>query len=173
MALRLATFDPSRRVGVEPGCFWARRTCMKTSGILAGVTAALAALAATDCTHGTPPVSQPPAPGHVVRASCLAPRGSVTFRLTDTTPTSRARVEVGGYITVTVPAWHWGTATSINVAKPLLRQLCTVVLPDHGRRTVFKALRPGSSYVGATVEPGSNLAMPAWGGIVLISPASR
>jgi hypothetical protein len=143
--------------------------------ILAGMTAVLAALAATACTHAAPArVSQPPLAGHLVLASCQAPRGSATLTLTDTTPTPRVRVDAGRYIAVTVPAWHWGTATNVQVAtRYLLRQVCTVVTRDHGRQTVFKASRPGSSYLGATVKPASNLAMPAWGGIVVVRPAGR
>jgi hypothetical protein len=146
---------------------------MKTMRILASVTAVLSALVATACAHATPArVSQPPGTGHLMLASCQAPRGSATLTLTDTAPTPRVTVEVGRYIAVTVPAWHWGTATNVQVAtRSLLRPVCTVVLRDHGRRTVFEVLRPGRSHLGATVEPASNLMMPAWGGIVVVRPA--
>lgn len=142
---------------------------MKTMRILTSVTAVLAALAATACAHAASPrVSQPPATGRLLLAPCHAPRGSATLTLTDATPTPRVTVEVGRYIAVTVPAWHWGTATNVQVAtRGLLRQVCTVLTRDHGRRTVFEALRPGSSHLGATVEPASNLMMPAWGGVVI------
>jgi hypothetical protein len=42
------------------------------------------------------------------------------------------------------------------------------VLRDHGRRTIFMARRAGRTFLGATVEPASNLAMPAWGGTVIV-----
>ena len=148
---------------------------MKTTRTRASVTTVLAALAAAACTHAAPAgVSQPAAPGHVVLASCQAPRGSAALTLTDSTPTPRSTVQAGRYVAVTVPAWHWGTATKVQAATSgLLRQVCTVVTRGHGRRTVFEALRPGTSYIGATVEPASDLAMPAWGGIVAVSSARR
>jgi hypothetical protein len=146
---------------------------MKNMTVVAGVIAVLSALAATACAHASPArVSQPPTTGRLVLASCEAPRGSATLTLTDTTPEPRVTVEAGRYITVTVPAWHWGKATNVQLAtRSGLRQVCTVALRDHGRRTVFVALRPGRSHLGATVEPASNLMMPAWGGIVVVRPA--
>lgn len=141
--------------------------------IFASVTAVLAALAAMACTHAAPArVSLPPATGHLALAPCQAPRGAAALTLTDTTATARMTVKTGRYLVVTVPAWHWGTATNVQVAtKGLLRQVCTVVTRGHGRRTVFEALRPGSSHLGATVKPASNLMMPAWGGMVVVRSA--
>ncbi len=53
---------------------------------------------------------------------------------------------------VTVPRWGWGQATDVLVARPsVLREVCTVVLHDHGRRTIFVAWMPGATYLGATV----------------------
>lgn len=96
----------------------------------------------------------------------------MTLTLTDTSPTPRVTSEVGTYIAVTVPGWHWGTATKVHVAaRGPLRQVCTVTTRNHGRRTIFKALQPGRSHLGATVQPASNLQMPAWGGIVVVTPA--
>jgi hypothetical protein len=54
----------------------------------------------------------------------------------------------------------------------ILREQCTVLLPGHGRRTIFLAARPGSTWLGATVQPASHLMMPAWGGKVIVR-ASR
>lgn len=76
------------------------------------------------------------------------------------------------HIVVTVPGWGWGTATEVDVARAgILQEQCTVLLPGRGRRTIFLAVRPGSTWVGATVEPASNLAMPAWGGEVIVRGA--
>ncbi len=46
-------------------------------------------------------------------------------------------------------------------------------LPGDGRRTIFLAARHGSTWLGATVPPASNLMMPAWGGKVIVRPARR
>jgi hypothetical protein len=73
---------------------------------------------------------------------------------------------------VTVIGWVWGQATDVRVASPsLLRKVCTVVLRDHGRRTIFFARMHGATYIGATVAPASNLAMPAGGGRVIVRAA--
>jgi hypothetical protein len=75
---------------------------------------------------------------------------------------------------VTVPRWHWGQATQVRVAKSaLLRQVCSVMLRNHGRRTIYVARGSGTTYLSATVEPASNLAMPAWGGKVVVRDASQ
>jgi hypothetical protein len=159
--------------GWEPGSLVPRPSYMKTTRILTSATTVLAALAAAACAHAAPArVSQPPVTGRLVLASCQVPRGSATLTLTDTTPTPRVTIEVGRYVAVTVPAWHWGTATHVQVTtRGLLRQVCTVVTRAHGRRTVLVALRSGRSHLGATVEPASNLMMPAWSGIVVVRSA--
>ncbi|HLX51225.1 MAG TPA: hypothetical protein VKS82_23115 [Streptosporangiaceae bacterium] len=78
----------------------------------------------------------------------------------------------GAHIVVTVPRWGWGRATDVDVARGgILREQCTVVLADHGRRTIFLAAGAGRTWVGATVQPASNLAMPAWGAEVIVRGA--
>jgi hypothetical protein len=74
-------------------------------------------------------------------------------------------VKAGSFIVVNVPA---GQVTDVRAAKPSLREVCTVVLRNHGRRTIFVARMPGATYFGATVEPTSNLAMSAWGSTVIV-----
>ena len=104
--------------------------------------------------------------------SCPALPGRAAITLTDTSPQPVVTVPPGSRIVVTVPRWGWGTATDVDVARGgILREECTVLLPGGGRRTVFLAARPGSTWVGATVEPASNLAMPAWGGDVIVRAA--
>jgi hypothetical protein len=81
-------------------------------------------------------------------------------------------VPPGTRIVVTVPPWGWGTATDIDLSRSgILREECTVLLPGGGRRTVLMAVTSGSTWVGATVEPASDLAMPAWGGRVNVRAA--
>jgi hypothetical protein len=83
-------------------------------------------------------------------------------------------VKAGSFVVVTVPRWHWGQATQVRVAKSaLLRQVCSVMLRNHGRRTIYVARGSGTTYLSATVEPASNLAMPAWGGKVVVRDASQ
>jgi hypothetical protein len=89
--------------------------------------------------------------------------------LTDTLPVPEVTVPVGAEIVVTVPRWAWGTATDVNVTPGgILRDACAVLLPGGGRRTIFLAVSQGSTRVYATVEPASDLAMPAWSGEVIV-----
>ena len=81
-------------------------------------------------------------------------------------------VPPGGHLVVTVPRWGWGMATDVHPARAgILREQCTVLLLGHGRRTIFLAAGPGSTRLGATVQPVSNLMMPAWGGTVIVRAA--
>jgi hypothetical protein len=82
------------------------------------------------------------------------------------------KVPLGGHLVVSVRRWGWGTATDVHMARNgILREQCTVLLPGHGRRVVFLAARPGRTWLGATVQPASNLMMPAWGGRVIVRAA--
>lgn len=144
---------------------------MRTTHCVPGLAAALGiAVAAAGCS-GTAAT----APGHrgtphlPIGRPCPARPGSAAITLTDTSRTPMVTVTLGAHVVVTVPAWGWGTATDVHVAHGgILREQCTVVLPGHGRRTVFLTVRPGSTWLGATVQPASNLAMPAWGGKVTV-----
>lgn len=137
-----------------------RPRCVTTMRIVVSATAAVAAsLAAVACSASAP-------------AGCQARPGWLRLTLTDTSPAPTATVEAGSFMVVTVPRWGWGQATDVRVARPsLLREVCTVVLRDHGRRTIFFARMYGATYLGATVAPASNLAMPAWGGRVIVRAA--
>jgi hypothetical protein len=102
-------------------------------------------------------------------ALCRARPGAVTITLTDGVPKPAVTVTVGSPVVVIEPRWGWGKATEVNVSPArILSQNCTVQLRGGGRRTIFQAVKPGSSYLGATVEPASNLAAPAWGGNVVV-----
>ena len=103
---------------------------------------------------------------------CSAPPGWTAISLTDTSAMPVVTVPLGAHVVVTVPRWGWGTATDVHVARGgILREQCTVLLPRQGRRTIFLAARPGSTGLGATVQPASNLMMPAWGGKVIVRVA--
>lgn len=100
---------------------------------------------------------------------CLARPGWAAITLTNTSPRPRVMVLRGAHVVVTVPRWGQGTATEVDVARGgILREQCTVLLPGHGRRTIFRAARPGSTRLGATVQPASTLMMPAWEGTVIV-----
>lgn len=106
------------------------------------------------------------------RQPCSAPASRSVITLTDTLPWPVVTVPVGAHVVVTVPRWHSGTATAVaDAGGGILREQCTVLLPGGGRRTIFAAVRPGSIHLGATVEPASNLMMPAWRGEVVVRAA--
>ncbi len=117
-------------------------------------------------------VTEPAHPdsGHspIGRSCPVLPRWAA-ITLTDTLPVPVVTVPPGARIVVNVPRWGWGTATEVYVTHGgILREKCTVLLPGGGRRTIFLAAGPGRTRVGATVQPASNLFMPAWGGEVIV-----
>ncbi len=150
-----------------------RRTTWRVRGLAVALGIAVAvAVAGCSGSAGTGPTHLT---SHqlVSKRSCLARRGWATITLTDTLPGPVVTVTSGARLVVIVPRWTWGTATPVQVARSgILRQQCTVLLPRGGRRTIFLAVRPGSTRLGATVEPASNLAMPAWGGRVIVRARS-
>ena len=96
----------------------------------------------------------------------------MSLTLADTTPAPRVTTAVGSYIAVSVPVWHWGTATNVQeTTRGMLRRVRTVVTHGHGRLTVLKALQSGRSHLAATVQAASDLPRPAWGGIVIVTPS--
>jgi hypothetical protein len=131
----------------------------------------IAAVAAAACSS-TAASAHPDGRDPLAGRSCSARPGWAALTLTDTSRAPAVTVPVGAHVVVTVPRWGTGTATGVYVARAgILREECTVVLPDRGRRTIFLAARPGSTRVSATVEPASNLFMPAWAGEVIVRPA--
>jgi hypothetical protein len=135
-------------------------------GIAAAATAGCSSMAATVPAH-------PDSRQLLVGRSCSARQDWAAITLSDTSPTPMVTVPPGGYLVVTVPRWNWGTATDVDPAHAgILQEQCTVLLPSRGRRTIFLATRPGSTRLGATVQPGSNAMMPGWGGEVTVR-ASR
>jgi hypothetical protein len=101
--------------------------------------------------------------------SCPVGSAKAVIILTDTLPAPVVIVPVRAIVVVTVPRWSSGRATVVNAAVGgILREECTVLLPGGGRRTVFQSLRPGSTFLGASVEPASDTFMPAWSGTVIV-----
>jgi hypothetical protein len=97
--------------------------------------------------------------------------GATSIELSDTTPSPAVTVRVGDRFVVTVPPWSATHATPVTLGVPgIAVQVCSVLLKDGGRRSIFVAQRAGTSWLGATVAPASGLFMPAWGGTVTVQP---
>jgi len=89
-------------------------------------------------------------------------------------PAPAVTVVPGADLVVIVPGWSWGTATNVHPASAgIVAGQCTTVLPGNGRRTIFRAAEPGRTWLGATVQPASDLMMPVWGGEVIVRAARR
>jgi len=133
----------------------------------------LAAVAAVGCSStALAAPTHPDGRDSPVGRSCSARPGWAAITLADRLPAPVVTVPLGAHIVVTVPRWGTGAATDVDVARGgILREECTVLLPDRGRRTIFLAARPGSTRISATVEPASNLFMPAWMGEVIVRAA--
>jgi hypothetical protein len=145
-----------------------RPISVMTNRIVASFLVGAAAIAVVACSPSSPAGISRPASSADPRL-CLARPGWARLTLTDSSPAPVSTVQAGSRIVITVPRYAWGRATPVHVVKSgLLREVCSVVLRDRGGRTIFTARRAGRTYVGATVEPASNLAMPAWGGIVIV-----
>ncbi len=140
---------------------------MRTGAAVCAAVVAIAGCASAAATAPRP-VSHPQDPAR----SCLAGSGWAAITLTNTPPASSVTVPAGAHVVVTVPRWGWGKATDVRVTKGgILRQECTVLLPDRGRRTIFLAIGSGRTGLYATVAPASDLMMPAWGGKVIVRAA--
>jgi hypothetical protein len=140
--------------------------------------AALALLTGCGVAHASPGTAGPHGATGIALAdseqsvsgqSCVAQRGWKSLTLANTLPAPAVTVPLGARIVVNVPRWSWGTATNVHVAHDrTLREECTVMLRGGGRRTIFLATAQGSTWVGATVQPASNLMMPVWGGDITV-----
>ena len=99
--------------------------------------------------------------------SCAPQPGWAAITLTDTPPAPALAVPPGARIIVTVPGGP-SAATDVTVSSAgILREGCTILLPDDGRRTIFAAIKPGTTFLGATVEPYGG-PMWAWSGKVIV-----
>jgi hypothetical protein len=114
--------------------------------------------------------------------SCSLPPGTPSITLSDTDPVRTLAVSAGTRFTVLVPSafeaatevtFNSGDANPVKVAhRAALREVCTLLLPNNGRRTVLMALSPGQVGLFATVTPATNLEMPAWLGEAIVKNAS-
>lgn len=102
--------------------------------------------------------------------SCSAPTGTPTLTLSDLSPTPTITVPVGSVLVVQVPSSRAPfDATDVQIADPsVLSERCSTLLADRGRVTVLRAVAQGQSRLFATVTPGSDAAMPAWLGQVIV-----
>jgi len=110
----------------------------------------------------------------VVLSSCLTASKAPTITLKDIIPAPRIRVPVGTALVVLEPP-YWLRDTEVQVTDgKVLKEQCSVSLSNHGRRTIFTALRPGTSGLSATItppqpfSPGWDLNMPGWLGTVIV-----
>jgi hypothetical protein len=102
--------------------------------------------------------------------ACLADPAWPTITLGDRLPRTMLTVPIGTVLVVNVPRWGFGRATDIGMSDTrVLQEQCSVLLADHGRRTILLAIAPGRSSLEATITPGSNAAMPAWLGTVVVN----
>jgi hypothetical protein len=101
-------------------------------------------------------------------SSCTPRPGWAAITLSDTLPTPTLTVPPGARIIVTVSGWTPSAPLDVTAATGgILREGCSILLPGNGRRTIFAAIKPGTTYIGSTVEP-TNLPAPAWGGEVIV-----
>jgi hypothetical protein len=144
---------------------------MQRKNLAIAVAAGLAAIALAGCT--TAAAAAPHQASHQERAgrSCNAGPTWPVIKLTDSSKQTVLTVRTGSPVVVMVPRWSWGKATDVQVISPgILREKCTVLLPDHGRRTIFVAVGQGRTLLSATIAPPGDAMMPAWGGVVSVRP---
>lgn len=104
-----------------------------------------------------------------VTTSCSVAPSSPSITLSDLSPTPTITVQVGQELLVMVPPWRFGNATNVVVGRlGLLSTQCSVLLADHGRRTVLLAIGAGESSLSATITPPTDALMPAWTGDVTV-----
>jgi hypothetical protein len=106
---------------------------------------------------------------------CGAPIGTPSITLSDSLPSQTVTVVDGSHLVVTVPGTADVkatdvTATNVTFDHTVMRQECSTVLPDRGRRSVLLATRVGKSPLFSTVSPVGDAAMPAWLGTVVVIP---
>lgn len=147
---------------------WLRHGGFKLAAAASIVVAAAAACSATAATSPVRPDSRE----IPVSRTCPAHKGWTAITLTDTLPRRTVTVAPGAHLVVTVPPWGWGTASDVHlVSAGILREQCTVLLADRGRRVVYVAASPGSTWLDATVRPAGNAMMPSWSARVTVRAA--
>jgi hypothetical protein len=132
----------------------------RSIGLVLGTVAVAALLAGCSATNVTAT-----ALALRVDAHCSLPAGAPSIALTDTSPSPSLHVRVGDRFVVTVPPWSSTHASTVTIGTPgIAVELCTLLLPDGGRQSVFIAAHAGITTLAASVAPASGLFMPAWGG---------
>jgi hypothetical protein len=117
-----------------------------------------------------------------VGRSCSLPSEALSITLEDVAPAPTIAVPLGSLFTVVVPP-YWEAATDVTFnsgdANPVkivhlaaLKEECTVLLADRGRRTILMALSPGQVGLFATITPATPAFMPAWLGEIIVTSAS-
>jgi hypothetical protein len=137
-------------------------------GLVAGCSAGAAAPRSA-AVHPADTIAAGAGLGGADSRSCPAGSAKKAITLRDTVPVPEVTVPLGAELVVTVPYSSKGTASDVTAAVGwILREECTALLPDGGRRTIFLAAEGGSTRVDATVEPAGGPFMPNWGGEVIV-----
>lgn len=111
------------------------------------------------------------AKAHATTTACSSSPAWATITLSDLSPHPKLTVPVGAEVVVNVPRWSGGDATDVHIggAHPLQEQ-CSVLLGNHGRKTILLATAPGRSDLEATTSgQPSGVMMPAWLGTVQVT----
>jgi hypothetical protein len=111
------------------------------------------------------------ATAHATASACSSSPAWSSITLSDQSPRPKLTVPVGAEVVVNVPGWSGGDATDVHIggAHPLQEQ-CSVLLGNHGRRTILLATAPGRSDLEATTSGlPSGVMMPAWLGTVQVT----
>jgi hypothetical protein len=150
--------------------------------LFVGVAAAIWLATATSGPHVRQIATVPTNIHGVGGRSCSLSPGTPSITLSDTDPERTLAVSVGTRFTVLVPpafeaatdvTFNSGNANPVKIVhRVALRKVCTLLLPNNGRRTILMALSPGQVGLFATVTPATNLEMPAWLGEVIVTNAS-
>ena len=126
------------------------------------------AATATTPTVGTHATDSPP-----VLTSCTTSSAAPTIVLGDMTPAPTLSVPVGAVVVVLIHSPFVRAPekdTAAHIQSPLvLKQLCSVLLPDHGERTLLSAIGTGTSGLDATITPPTQVMMPAWSGTITVT----
>jgi hypothetical protein len=104
--------------------------------------------------------------------SCWARPGWTAITLSYTSPLPVMSTPLGSRVVVNVPPDSASTGGAFDVtADPgILREDCTISLPGNARRTIFTAVKPGTSGVYSS-EPPSPFFGPGWSGKVTVQGA--
>ncbi len=108
---------------------------------------------------------------HTTATACSSSPAWASITLRDQSPPPKLTVPVGAEVVVNVPRWSGGDATDVHIGgADSLQEQCSVLLGNHGRRTILLATAPGRSDLEATTSGlPSGVMMPAWLGTVHVT----